>query len=134
VRTGALAKAGQLPDERQQRLPRRRVGRHLTDRVTTGHRFVESSKVVRHEGGVLDARITGKCLCYLGLWVAVDGTFAQPVDHHMRAAIGRLRVQLDEFEGLLDPGRGEELRQWLDAAAAKRAALLQQKLREVTPD
>jgi prephenate dehydrogenase len=51
-----------------------------------------------------------------------------------RAAIGRLRAQLDEFEGLLQPGRGEELRQWLDAAAAKRSKLLQQKLREVTPD
>jgi len=65
-----------------------------------------------------------------GLWrdIFIDNA------SNMRAAIGRLRVQLDEFEGLLDPGRGEELRQWLDAAAAKRAALLQQKLREVTPD
>jgi prephenate dehydrogenase len=51
-----------------------------------------------------------------------------------RAAIGRLRSQLDEFERLLEPGRGEELRRWLDAAADKRSKLLQQKLREVTPD
>ena len=65
-----------------------------------------------------------------GLWrdIFIDNA------SNMRAAIGRLRVQLDEFEGLLDPGRGEELRQWLDAAAAKRAKLLQEKLREVTPD
>lgn len=53
---------------------------------------------------------------------------------NMRAAIARLRAQLDQFEGLLDPSRGEELRQWLDAAAAKRSKLLQEKLREVTPD
>jgi prephenate dehydrogenase len=51
-----------------------------------------------------------------------------------RSAISRLREQLDHFERLLEPGRGEELRQWLDAAAAKRQALLQEKLREVTPD
>ncbi|MDB5323659.1 MAG: hypothetical protein JWN40_5290, partial [Phycisphaerales bacterium] len=31
-------------------------------------------------------------------------------------------------------GKAEELRSWLDAAAAKRQALLQEKLREVTPD
>jgi prephenate dehydrogenase len=53
---------------------------------------------------------------------------------NMRSAISRLRAQLDDFERLLEPGRGEELRQWLDAASAKRSNLLQQKLREVTPD
>jgi prephenate dehydrogenase len=53
---------------------------------------------------------------------------------NVRGALAELRGQLAAFERLLDPARGEELRQWLDAAAAKRQALLQEKLREVTPD
>jgi prephenate dehydrogenase len=53
---------------------------------------------------------------------------------NVRTALTELRGQLEAFERLLDPARGEELRQWLDAAAAKRQALLQEKLREVTPD
>ena len=53
---------------------------------------------------------------------------------NVRAALARLRGQLEDFERLLDGGKAEELRQWLDAAAAKRQALLREKLREVTPD
>jgi len=53
---------------------------------------------------------------------------------NMRASIAKLRDQLDAIEKLMEPGKGEELRKWLDAAAAKRQALLQEKLREVTPD
>jgi prephenate dehydrogenase len=53
---------------------------------------------------------------------------------NVRAAIAKLRAQLDAVESLMEPGKGEELRRWLDAAAAKRQALLQEKLREVTPD
>jgi prephenate dehydrogenase len=53
---------------------------------------------------------------------------------NMRTAIAKMRAMLDQFEGFLEPGRGEELRRWLDEAAAKRGALLAEKLREVTPD
>jgi len=53
---------------------------------------------------------------------------------NVRAALARLRGLLDDFERLLDLAKGEELRQWLDAAAARRQALLQEKLREITPD
>jgi prephenate dehydrogenase len=53
---------------------------------------------------------------------------------NVRAAIAKLRAQLDAVEKLMEPAKAEELRQWLDAAAAKRQALLQEKLREVTPD
>jgi prephenate dehydrogenase len=53
---------------------------------------------------------------------------------NVRAALARLRELLEDFERLLDPGKGEELRRWLDGAAARRQALLQEKLREVTPD
>ena len=53
---------------------------------------------------------------------------------NMRAAIEKLRGMLHQFEGLLEPGKGEELRRWLDEAARKREALLAEKLREVTPD
>jgi len=65
-----------------------------------------------------------------GLWrdIFVDNAA------NMRAALTKMRGLLDHFESLLEPGRGEELRAWLDAAAGKRGALLQEKLREVTPD
>jgi prephenate dehydrogenase len=53
---------------------------------------------------------------------------------NVRGAIADLRRKLEEFERLLEPGRGEELRNWLDDAAGKRGALLAEKLREVTPD
>jgi prephenate dehydrogenase len=53
---------------------------------------------------------------------------------NVRAALAKLRGLLDDFERLLDPAKGEQLRQWLDDAAARRQALLQEKLREITPD
>jgi prephenate dehydrogenase len=53
---------------------------------------------------------------------------------NMRASIAELRRKLEEFDALLEPSRAEELRRWLDQAAARRQALLQEKLREVTPD
>jgi prephenate dehydrogenase len=53
---------------------------------------------------------------------------------NVRAAIAKLRAQLDVVEQMMEPAKAEELRRWLDAAAAKRQALLQEKLREVTPD
>jgi prephenate dehydrogenase len=53
---------------------------------------------------------------------------------NLRAALGRLRGQLEAFERLLEPGKADELRRWLDQAAGKRQAVLQEKLREVTPD
>jgi prephenate dehydrogenase len=65
-----------------------------------------------------------------GLWRDI---FIDNADN-MRSAISRMRDMLEQFEQLLDPGKGEELRKWLDDAAAKRGALLAEKLREVTPD
>jgi prephenate dehydrogenase len=53
---------------------------------------------------------------------------------NLRAALSRLRGQLEAFERLLEPGKADELRRWLDEAAGKRQAVLQEKLREVTPD
>jgi prephenate dehydrogenase len=53
---------------------------------------------------------------------------------NLKNAIANLRGQLDALEKLMEPGKAEELRGWLDAAAEKRQALLQEKLREVTPD
>jgi prephenate dehydrogenase len=52
----------------------------------------------------------------------------------MRSALARLRKELDHLDTLLDPNRSEELAAWLNAAAARREALLRQKLQEVTPD
>lgn len=65
-----------------------------------------------------------------GLWRDIFLDNAENV----RAAIADLRTQLTAFEALLDPARADQLRTWLDAAAAKRGALLAEKLREVTPD
>jgi prephenate dehydrogenase len=65
-----------------------------------------------------------------GLWRDI---FLDNSDN-VRAALAKLRGMLDHFEALLGPGRGEELRAWLDSAAGKRAAVLAQKLSEVTPD
>ena len=65
-----------------------------------------------------------------GLWrdILVDNA------DNVRGSIDKLRRILDQFEGLLAPGRREELRAWLDSVAARRAALLAEKLREVNPD
>lgn len=65
-----------------------------------------------------------------GLWRDI---FVDNADN-MRAAIREFREMLEQFERLLAPGKGEELRKWLDDAAKKREALLAKKLREVTPD
>jgi prephenate dehydrogenase len=65
-----------------------------------------------------------------GLWRDIFVDNAQ----NMRAAIGKIRSMLDQFEQLLEPGQGEALRKWLDETAGKREALLAEKLREVTPD
>ena len=50
------------------------------------------------------------------------------------ASIGNLRKHLGELEGLLNGEGREELAKWLDRAAARRAKLLEQKLREINPD
>jgi len=65
-----------------------------------------------------------------GLWRDI---FIDNADN-LRASLAKLRAMLDHFETLLAPGRGEELRAWLDSAAGRRAALLAEKLREVNPD
>ncbi|HEX5867359.1 MAG TPA: prephenate dehydrogenase, partial [Beijerinckiaceae bacterium] len=52
----------------------------------------------------------------------------------LAGSLTRFRATLDAFIRLLDEGKGEELAQWLDAAASRRAALLAEKLREMNPD
>jgi prephenate dehydrogenase len=51
-----------------------------------------------------------------GLWRDIFADNAQNV----RAALAKFRARLAEFERLLEPGRGEELRAWLDGAAGAR--------------
>ena len=53
---------------------------------------------------------------------------------HLAASVNHFRAALDEFLALLDPARADELAKWLDAASARRAALLAQKLKEMNPD
>lgn len=53
---------------------------------------------------------------------------------NLRDSIARLRDQLARLLTMLDEGQAKELARWLDAAAARRQDLLQQKLREVNPD
>jgi prephenate dehydrogenase len=102
---------------------------HLPHAVAAAMVGMQSDEALKLAGkGFLDTtRIAGGDG---GLWrdIFLDNAV------NVRAALAELRGQLEAFEQLLDPARGEELRQWLDAAAAKRQALLQEKLREVTPD
>ena len=53
---------------------------------------------------------------------------------NMRESLERLARQLDHLAKLLEPQKAKELEAWLNAAAARREALLREKLREVTPD
>jgi len=53
---------------------------------------------------------------------------------HVLASIGVLKRHLGELEKLLSGKGREELAAWLDRAAARRAKLLEQKLREINPD
>jgi prephenate dehydrogenase len=53
---------------------------------------------------------------------------------NLRAGIARLQSELQRVEKMLDSGKGEELRRWLDEAAQRRQELLDRKLREINPD
>ncbi len=53
---------------------------------------------------------------------------------NLKAGLRRLRDEMDALMKLLEDGKGEELRQWLDAAAKRREELLHRKLREIAPD
>ena len=46
-------------------------------------------------------------------------------------SVERLKKALDEVIAMLSPGRGEELRRWLDEAARKRAKLVEERLKEL---
>jgi prephenate dehydrogenase len=65
-----------------------------------------------------------------GLWRDILLDNADNVRH----ALAKFRAVLDHFERFLAPENAEQLRHWLDAAAKKRAALLAERLREMTPD
>ncbi|HEX2974062.1 MAG TPA: prephenate dehydrogenase, partial [Tepidisphaeraceae bacterium] len=53
---------------------------------------------------------------------------------NLKASLRRLRQQLDALEALLESKDGEALANWLNQAATRRRGVLNQKLREVTPD
>lgn len=52
----------------------------------------------------------------------------------LTASMTRFRNTLDSLLTLLDPQHADELARWLDAAGARRAALLAEKLKEMNPD
>ena len=62
-----------------------------------------------------------------GLWRDILHDNADNVADSLR----RFRGQLDEILKLLDPSRRDDLANWLDEAAARRAKLLAEKLREL---
>lgn len=53
---------------------------------------------------------------------------------HLAASMSRFRDTLDTFIRLVDSKDGAELAKWLDQAAARREALLAEKLKEMNPD
>src|SRR4051812_22381031 len=42
---------------------------------------------------------------------------------NLKASLGRLRLKLEELEGLLDPAKSEDLRNWLDRTADRRRSI-----------
>lgn len=67
-----------------------------------------------------------------------DGALWRDIFHdnrdNVRSSLQRLRDQLDYLQRLLEPEQADALAAWLDTAAARREALLREKLSEVTPD
>jgi prephenate dehydrogenase len=67
-----------------------------------------------------------------------DGALWRDILHdnadNLRSSLARLQDQLTLLQGLLNPNQSAALEHWLNQAAARRDTLLQQKLREVTPD
>ena len=61
-----------------------------------------------------------------GLWRDI---FLDNADH-VKAALAKLRQSLAEFEALLEPGKSEVLRAWLDSAAVKRETLVNERLKD----
>lgn len=53
---------------------------------------------------------------------------------NMRSALTRLQGELSKLLAMLEPTQDSALEQWLNDAAKKREKLLQQKLRDMTPD
>jgi prephenate dehydrogenase len=51
---------------------------------------------------------------------------------NVKASLGRLRERLDEVLALLEPGKREELRAWLDRAAGRREKLVKEKMKEIS--
>lgn len=64
-----------------------------------------------------------------------DGALWRDILHdnadNLADSLQRFRGQLDQLLKLLDPAKRDELAQWLDQAAARRAKLLAEKLREL---
>ena len=64
-----------------------------------------------------------------------DGALWRDILHdnadNLADSIARLKRELDALQDLLDPSKRDELARWLDAAAARRAKLLAEKLREL---
>ena len=62
-----------------------------------------------------------------GLWRDI---FLDNADN-LKAAVGRLKMQLAKVERMLDKKSAEALRVWLDVAAERREKTLRKKLREI---
>lgn len=67
-----------------------------------------------------------------------DGALWRDILHdnadNMRSALTRLQGELATLLAMLEPTQTAELEQWLNHAAKRRETLLQQKLREMSPD
>ena len=67
-----------------------------------------------------------------------DGALWRDILHdnadNLRESLRRFQRELAHLQLLLELGKATELEAWLNAAAARRETLLQQKLREMTPD
>ena len=114
------------PDEHDQLLAQ---VSHLPHALAAALVSLQSDKALTLAGkGFLDAtRIAGG-----------DGALWRDIlmdnKDNVLASIGAMKKHLGELEKLLRDSGREELAAWLDRAAARRAKLLEQKLREINPD
>ena len=109
--------------------------RHLADVSHLPHALAAALVMMQNDAAI---PLAGKGFLDATRIAGGDGALWRDILHdnadNMRASLQRLRQELEKLSTLLAPEHAAELENWLNAAAQKRDVLLQQKLREMTPD
>ncbi len=109
--------------------------RHLADVSHLPHALAAALVMMQNDAAI---SLAGKGFLDATRIAGGDGALWRDILHdnadNMRESLQRLRQELEKLSTLLAPEHAAELENWLNAAAQKRDVLLQQKLREMTPD